>query len=214
MRIIILGPPGSGKGTQAKMLAEQYGLRHLSTGDLFRKAMQSGTEVGVEAKSYIDRGELVPDEVTWRIVATPLEEMDFTGFILDGYPRTIHQAECLLYFLNKPHLAPPIVLSLEVPDADLVDRLSRRRMHRKTGEIYHLDYNPPPPDVLPEDLVHRRDDQPEVINHRLEVYHEQTEPIKAFYASHGHLYKVDGTGEIGDVHARVCDAVGLPVTDA
>lgn len=214
MRIIILGPPGSGKGTQARFLAERYGLRHLSTGDLFRAAIRSGTPVGVEAKRYIDRGELVPDDVTWQIISEPLEQMHLTGFILDGYPRTIHQAECLLSFIDRPNLSDPIVLSLEVPSENLVRRLSRRRMHRATGEIYHLDYNPPPADVRPEDLVHRRDDQAEVIQHRLEVYHQQTEPIKAFYAQHGHLYEVDGTGDIHDVFERVKRVVEQQTAEA
>jgi adenylate kinase len=184
------------------MLADKYSLRHLSTGDLFRSALRSETPVGREAKGYMERGELVPDDVTWKIIREPLVALGLDGFILDGYPRTLAQAETLLDLIEKSDLPDPVVVSLEVPDEELIKRLSRRRMHRETGEIYHLDYNPPPAEIDPKLLVHRKDDQPEVIKHRLEVYAEQTEPIKAFFAERGYLREIDGTGGIEAVFDR------------
>jgi len=207
MRLIIFGPPGGGKGTQAKMLAEKYGLKHLSTGDLFRAALKSETPIGREAKAYMERGELVPDEVTWKIIREPLVDLDLDGFILDGYPRTLPQAETLLGLIETEDLPAPVVVSLEVPDEELVKRLSRRRMHKETGEIYHLDYNPPPADLDPELILHRKDDQPDVIKNRLDVYAEQTEPIKAFFSERGYLCEIDGTGGINDVFARATAAL-------
>jgi adenylate kinase len=207
MRLIIFGPPGGGKGTQAKMLAEKFDLRHLSTGDLFRAALKGDTPIGKEAKRYMERGELVPDEVTWQIIREPLVELGLDGFILDGYPRTLPQAETLLNLIVTDRLPSPMVVSLEVPDEELVKRLSRRRMHKETGEIYHLDYNPPPPDLAPELLIHRKDDQPDVIKHRLEVYAAQTEPIKAYFGERGYLREIDGTGGIEEVFERATAAL-------
>ncbi len=202
MRLIIFGPPGGGKGTQAKMLAEKYGLDHLSTGDLFRAALKSETPVGREAKKYMEQGALVPDEVTWEIIKQPLIDRGLDGFILDGYPRTLPQAETLLELIETADLPDPVVVSLEVPDEELIKRLSRRRMHKETGEIYHLDYNPPPADLDPDLLLHRKDDQPDVIKNRLRVYAEQTEPIKAFFNKRGYLVEIDGTGGIEEVFER------------
>ncbi|CAN5634711.1 adenylate kinase [soil metagenome] len=207
MRLALFGPPGAGKGTQAKLLCEAHGLLHLSTGDLFRAALREQTPVGREAQQFMDAGELVPDDVTNRIVAEALAKIDYDDFVLDGFPRTIDQAEWLLKELADRNAPLDAVVSLRVPDDLIVDRLSRRRTDRETGTIYHLDFNPPPPDVPEDRLVHRDDDRPESISNRLAVYHRQTRPLEVFFAARVTFIEVDGVGDVIEVQERVTDAV-------
>jgi adenylate kinase len=207
MRLALFGPPGAGKGTQAKLLCEAHGLLHLSTGDLFRAALKAKTPIGREAQLYMDAGELVPDDVTNRIVAEALAKIDYDDFVLDGFPRTIDQAEWLLKELDEHNAPLDGVVSLRVPDELIVDRLSRRRTDRETGTIYHLDFNPPSPDVPEERLVHRDDDRPESITNRLAVYHRQTRPLEKFFADRVTFIEVDGVGDVAEVQERVTDAV-------
>ncbi|MFN3596341.1 MAG: adenylate kinase [Rubricoccaceae bacterium] len=208
MRLVLFGPPGAGKGTQAKLLAEQHGLRHLSTGDLFRSAIKAQTPLGQQVESLLAEGKLVPDDVTNGIVADELAALDYDGFVLDGFPRTVDQAEWLLGELDA-HAAPlTAVVSLRVPEEDIVQRLSRRRTDAETGAIYHLDFNPPPPDVPEARLVHRPDDEPEAIRTRLRVYHEQTQPLESFFRTRARFVEVDGTGALDEVQAAIASAIG------
>ncbi|MEM1114864.1 MAG: adenylate kinase [Bacteroidota bacterium] len=206
MRLAFFGPPGAGKGTQAKRLAQQHGLDHLSTGDLFRAAIREKTPLGQRVSELLADGELVPDAVTCDLVAERLAALGHDGFVLDGFPRTVPQAEWLLGHLGEA-AATLAVVSLQVPDEDVVGRLSRRRTDPETGSIYHLDFNPPPADVPADRLVHRSDDQPEAIRHRLEVYHEETAPVEAVLRQHVRFHEVDGTGPLDAVTARVTEAV-------
>lgn len=207
MRLALFGPPGAGKGTQAKRLAQQYDLDHLSTGDLFRAAIRDQTDLGQRVDALIKAGELVPDDVTNGIVAERLAALDHGGFVLDGFPRTVPQARWLLAHLAEADAPLDAVFSLQVPDEDVVRRLSRRRTDPETGAIYHLDFNPPPDDVPEERLVHRTDDEPEAIRHRLEVYHEETAPVEAFLRGHVRFFEVDGTGALDEVQARISEAI-------
>ena len=206
MRLAFFGPPGAGKGTQAKRLAERYGLAHLSTGDLFRAAIRDQTPLGQRVSALLKAGELVPDEVTNGLVAEKLEALGHDDFVLDGFPRTVPQAEWLLDHLGE-RAATLAVVSLQVPDDDVVGRLSRRRTDPETGAIYHLDFNPPPDGVPAERLVHRSDDQPEAIRHRLEVYHDETAPVEAVLREHVRFFEVDGTGPLDTVTERITEAV-------
>ncbi len=207
MRLVLFGPPGAGKGTQAKRLAEQHGLVHLSTGDLFRAAIKAQTPLGQDASRYIREGRLVPDEVTNGLVADKLEEIDHDAFVLDGYPRTIPQAEWLLEHLAEHDAPITAVVSLVVPEEDIVDRLSRRRTDSQTGAIYHLDFNPPPEDVPADRLVHRSDDHPDAIRTRLGEYHRETQPLEVFFRERSTFFEVDGTGALDSVQARVGEAL-------
>lgn len=207
MRLALFGPPGAGKGTQAKFLAEHHGVAHLSTGDLFRAARTAGTPMGQEADRYLRDGRLVPDDVTNGIVAERLDDLEYQGFVLDGFPRTIPQAEWLLAHLVENDAPLDAVISLRVPEEDIVERLSRRRTDRETGAIYHLDFNPPPEDLPASRLIHRTDDQPEAIRTRLGVYHEQTEPVEAVLREHVRFIEIDGTGTLEEVQGRITDAI-------
>lgn len=202
----MFGPPGSGKGTQAAILKERYSLEHLSTGDMLRAARDAGTTVGLEAKRFLERGELVPDHVVWKIARRALAECGFDDFVLDGFPRTLQQAEWLDRDIRRVGGGLKVI-SLEVPDHVILKRLSKRRIHRITGEVYHLDNNPPPDDVDPADLVQRMDDKPEAIKLRLEVYERETAPIKDHYAGHGVLVTVNGSGDVRTVADRIEDAL-------
>jgi len=213
MRLIIFGPPGAGKGTQARLLDERRGITQISTGDILREAMNAGTPLGKKAKSYVEAGELVPDEVVRKLAEQAIAEKDYDDFLLDGYPRTRRQAEWLTEFLEEHETPLDAVIRLEVPDDVLVRRLSRRRVHAETGETYHLDHDPPPDDVDPDLIVQRSDDEPETIRNRLEVYRDETEPLAAYYEERGALVSVDGVGDIEDVFHRieqVLDAVERP----
>ncbi|HLA63533.1 MAG TPA: adenylate kinase [Rhodothermales bacterium] len=207
MRLVLFGPPGAGKGTQAKRLAERHGFTHLSTGDLFRAAIAAGTPLGREVDDLLKTGRLVPDDLTNGIVADRLEDMGHDQFVLDGFPRTIAQAEWLTGLLEKEGAPLDAVLSLRVPDRAIVDRLSGRRTDSETGAIYHLVSNPPPADVTGDRLVHRPDDHPEAITERLRVYHAQTAPLETFFRERVHLLEVDGEGPMEEVAARVDEAL-------
>lgn len=207
MRLVLFGPPGAGKGTQAQRLAQVHSLCHLSTGDALREARARRTPVGLEAQAHMDAGRLVPDDVVNRIVADVLAEISYEGVVLDGYPRTVEQAQSLLDDLAAHDAPLDAVVSLRVPEDDLVRRLSRRRTDRETGAIYHLDFNPPPPDVPEERLVHRADDQPEAIRERLRVYHAETRPLEAFFRARVRFIEVDGTGALDEVTERVGEAL-------
>ncbi len=203
MRLVIFGPPGAGKGTQAGLLEARRGLVQISTGDILREAMKNETPVGKKAKEYVENGELVPDDVVRALAENAIADENYDDFVLDGYPRTQQQAEWLTAFLEENEISLDAVLSLDVPDDVIVRRLSRRRVHRETGETYHLDHSPPPDDVDPDLIVQRDDDQPETIRNRLSVYREETEPLEAYYEERGTLVRVSGEGSIEEVYSRI-----------
>lgn len=203
MRLIIFGPPGAGKGTQAGLLEERIGITQISTGDILREAMSEETPLGKKAKSYVEAGELVPDELVRQLAEQAVGEEEYDDFVLDGYPRTLQQAEWLTEFLEEHGTPLDAVLSLEVPDEVLVRRLSRRRVHAETGETYHLDHDPPPDDVDADLIVQRSDDEPETIRNRLEVYRDETAPLAAYYEDRDTLVSVDGVGDIEEVFQRI-----------
>jgi len=203
MRLVIFGPPGAGKGTQATLLEKRRGLVQVSTGDIIREAMKNETPVGKEAKAYVENGELVPDEVVRKLAENAIAAQNHDDFVLDGYPRTQQQAEWLTSFLDEHDAPLDAVLSLSVPDDVIVRRLSRRRVHEDTGETYHLDHDPPPDDVDDANVVQREDDQPETVRNRLSVYREETEPLERYYEKRGLLVPVDGEGTIEEVYGRI-----------
>jgi adenylate kinase len=207
MRLVLFGPPGAGKGTQARLLADRFDLTQISTGDLFRAALQKETQVGLEARAYMDRGSLVPDSVVNRMVAERLAELDHADFILDGFPRTIPQAEWLRDHLEKEGAPLSAVISLKVDTEQIVRRLSRRRCDPETGEIYHLDFNPPPPELPEERLLQRADDRPEAVRNRLEEYEDKTRPLEAYFREHATFLEIDGEGGIEEVHRRIVAAL-------
>lgn len=207
MRLIIFGPPGAGKGTQAGLLEERHGITQISTGDILREAMAQETELGQKAKSYIDAGELVPDALVRDLAEQAIADEGHDDFMLDGYPRTDQQAEWLTEFLASNETPLDGVLSMKVPDDVLVRRLSRRRVHEETGETYHLDHDPPPDDVDPDLIVQRSDDEPETIQNRLDVYREETAPLATYYEERDLLVPVDGTGGIEEVFGRIEEAL-------
>ena len=191
MNIILFGAPGAGKGTQAKLLVEKYGIPQISTGDMFRAAIANGTELGKKAKTYMDDGQLVPDDVTIGIVEERLAKEDCgKGFILDGFPRTLHQAEELQKILDKLGKTIDKVVVLDVDDNEILERITGRRMSRKTGKIYHIKYNPPV-DEKEEDLEQRADDNEETVKNRLAIYKEQTEPVLGYYKKQGKVFEID-----------------------
>ena len=212
MRIVLFGPPGSGKGTQASLLKEKFGAAHISTGDTLREAVANKTETGLKAKGYMDKGELVPDAVVIAIAKEKLASVGEKGFILDGFPRTIAQAEALdaaLVELGKPLDA---VVNLKVDDEELVRRLSGRRVCPGCGEPYHTDSKPSSVegkcDKCGGDLMHRADDQPEAIRNRLQVYNNQTAPVLGYYENKGVLKNVEAVGGIEEILGRVVEALG------
>lgn len=207
MRLVLFGPPGAGKGTQARRLTERFDLQQVSTGDLFRAALRDETPVGLEAKRFLDEGKLVPDAVVNKMVEGALDTLGHDDFILDGFPRTVEQARWLLGYLDEVGAPLDAVLSLKVEPELIVQRLSRRRTDRATGEIYHLDFNPPPADVPEERLLHRSDDQPDAIRTRLKVYEDQTRPLEAIFREEAPFHEIDGVGEIDEVHDRILDAL-------
>ncbi len=200
MKIIMLGAPGAGKGTQAKRIAEKHGIPHISTGDIFRANIKNGTDLGKEAKKYMDQGQLVPDELTVRILLDRVSEEDCKdGYVLDGFPRTIPQAEVLDNELEKLGEKVDFAINVDVPDENIVHRMSGRRACLKCGATYHTEYLKPAKDGICDkcgsELVLRDDDKPETVKKRLEVYHEQTQPLIEFYEKKGILKTVDGTVE-------------------
>ncbi|UJD02774.1 adenylate kinase [Streptococcus oralis] len=200
MNLLIMGLPGAGKGTQAAKIVEKFHVAHISTGDMFRAAMANQTEMGVLAKSYIDKGELVPDEVTNGIVKERLSQDDIkeTGFLLDGYPRTIEQAYALDKTLAELGIELEGVINIEVNPDCLLERLSGRIIHRKTGETFHKVFNPPV-DYKEEDYYQREDDKPETVKRRLDVNIAQGEPIIAHYRAKGLVHDIEGNQDINDV---------------
>ncbi|HET6885880.1 MAG TPA: adenylate kinase [Rubrobacteraceae bacterium] len=207
MRIVLLGPQGAGKGTQAQRISRETGAKHISTGDLVRAEIKSGSELGQTIKDYNDRGDLVPDEIIIEMMKPYLDEAD--SWILDGFPRNESQAEALDKMLTEIDAELDAAVALEAPDDLLVERLSGRRTSEATGNIYHVEYDPPPEDSEedPGPFVQREDDTEESIRRRLEVYHEQTEPLKGYYADRGILAQVDATQGISEVTDDILESV-------
>ncbi|MDO4293358.1 MAG: adenylate kinase [Eubacteriales bacterium] len=208
MKIIMLGAPGAGKGTQAKMIAEKYSVPHVSTGDIFRANIKNGTELGKEAKKYMDQGLLVPDELTVRILLDRVAQDDCKkGYVLDGFPRTIPQAEVLDSELEKLGDHIDYAINVDVPDENIVRRMSGRRACLTCGATYHIEHVPPKKegicDACGSKLVLRDDDKPETVKNRLSVYHEQTQPLIDFYTQKGVLRTVDGTLPMEEVFAAI-----------
>ena len=212
MRLVLVGPPGAGKGTQAQFIAEHVAVPKISTGDIFRANVSEGTPLGVQAKAYMDRGDLVPDDVTIEMVRNRLQEPDAVGgFLLDGFPRTVPQAEVLDDMLRDQATKLDVVLELVVDDDEVIRRLSGRRTCRTCNHIWHVDFDPPAvPGVCDLDggeLYQRDDDKAETIANRLEVYAESTAPLVAYYAGRGLLVGIDATGPVDDVTQRAIDAL-------
>lgn len=208
MNLILLGAPGAGKGTQAKKIVEKYGIPQISTGDMLREAVAKGTELGRKAKEYMDRGELVPDEVVIGIVKERLSRQDCEkGFILDGFPRTLKQAEALDAMLEELGKKIDAVINVDVPEEEIIKRIVYRRTCRNCGAVYNLIYSPPKEDMKCDscggELYQRDDDKEETVKARLRVYREQTEPLIDYYARKGILHNVDGTKNIDEVFTEV-----------
>ena len=208
MKIVMLGAPGAGKGTQAKMIAAKYQIPHVSTGDIFRANIKNGTELGKKAKEYMDQGLLVPDELTVDLVIDRLSQEDCQkGYILDGFPRTIPQAEALDAALAKRAEKMDYAVDVDVPDENIVSRMSGRRACVGCGATYHVVHNPSKKgdacEVCGEQLILREDDQPETVQKRLTVYHEQTQPLINYYTGQGILKTVDGTQDMNDVFETI-----------
>ena len=214
MRIVLLGAPGAGKGTQAKKLIEKYGIPQISTGDLLRAAVAAGTPLGKEAKSYMDKGELVPDSVVLGMVGERLKQDDCKkGYILDGFPRNTAQAEALDKMLAALNMSLTGALSVDVPFEDLMKRLTGRRTCKACGQMYNVYFGPPKKegtcDKCGGELFQRDDDKEATIKKRLEVYTAQTEPLIGYYKNKGIVKSVAGTGSIDEIFKKVCEALGL-----
>ena len=212
MRLVLVGPPGAGKGTQAQFLAAHFAIPKISTGDLFRAHVSQETDLGLEARKYMDAGDLVPDEVTIGMVEDRLRDDEVTeGFLLDGFPRTVHQAEVLDGMLAEQGAAIDVVLELVVDDEEVVRRLSGRRTCRRCGHVWHLDFDPPSSegrcDRCDGELFQRDDDSEDTVRHRLEVYADQTLPLIGYYGDRGLLRGVDAAGPVEDVTERATNAL-------
>ena len=212
MRVVLVGPPGSGKGTQAKLLATHYRIPQISTGDIFRASIAAATEFGRRAKHYMDAGELVPDEVTIAIVRDRLAQDDTSpGFLLDGFPRTVPQAEALRGILDELGTPLDVVLELQVDDDEVVRRISGRRTCRKCGHLWHVEFDPPAVegicDVCGGALFQRDDDLLETVMRRIEVYAEQTAPLIGFYQEAGLLRSIVATGQVDEITKHAVDAL-------
>jgi adenylate kinase len=208
MKIIMLGAPGAGKGTQAKKIAGKFGIPHISTGDIFRANIKNGTELGKKAKTYMDKGELVPDSLVVDLIMDRFKEADCAnGYVLDGFPRTIPQAEALDAALAANAEKVDYAINVEVPDENIINRMSGRRACVGCGATYHIKYNPTKVegvcDACGEKLILRDDDKPETVKNRLSVYHEQTQPLIDYYNKAGVLAEVDGTKDMEDVFADI-----------
>ena len=212
MRVVLVGPPGAGKGTQAQFIASHLAIPKVSTGDIFRYNVSAGTGLGRQAKAFMDRGDLVPDEVTVAMVASRLQEDDaLSGFLLDGFPRNLPQAETLKKLLADWGLRLDLVLELVVDHDEVIRRLSGRRTCRKCGRVWHVAFDPPSVtgkcDECGGELFQRDDDREETIRHRLEVYEQQTQPLISYYADEGILLGIDATGPVEDVTERALVAL-------
>ncbi|PLX40791.1 MAG: adenylate kinase [Deltaproteobacteria bacterium] len=213
MRLILLGGPGAGKGTQAQKLVDKYGIPQISTGDMLRAALREGTELGLEAKKYMDAGKLVPDEVVVGLIEERIKAGDCKdGFMLDGFPRTVGQADALKNVLDKMGIAIDHVISIEVPNDELVARLTGRRACRGCSSGYHVMFDPPKTEGVCDDcggeLYQRDDDNETTIRSRLNVYEEQTAPLIDYYKSAGLLRPIEGTGSIDEIFARITSVIG------
>jgi adenylate kinase len=212
MRLVLVGPPGAGKGTQAQFISSHFAVPKISTGDIFRANVSEGTELGVEARKFMDAGDLVPDEVTIAMVKDRLSYDDVSeGFLLDGFPRTVHQAEVLDGMLADRGKAVDVVLELVVDDEEVVRRLSGRRTCRQCGHVWHVDFDPPADegtcDRCSGELFQRDDDSEDTIRHRLDVYADQTSPLIGYYGDKGLLRGVDATGPVEDVTDRAINVL-------
>ena len=213
MKIIMLGAPGAGKGTQAKKIAAKYGIPHISTGDIFRANIKNGTELGKKAKTYMDQGLLVPDELVVDLVVDRVNQDDCkNGYVLDGFPRTIPQAEALTEALEKMGQKVDFAINVNVPDENIVKRMGGRRACVTCGATYHMVYAPTKKegicDTCGGELILRDDDKPETVQKRLNVYHDQTQPLIDYYTSQGILRTVDGTVDIDDVFRAITEFLG------
>ena len=213
MKIIMIGAPGAGKGTQAKMIAEKCGIPHISTGDIFRANIKNGTELGAKAKEYMDKGLLVPDELVCDLVVDRIQQADCEkGYILDGFPRTIPQAEALENALNAIEQKLDYAIDIDVPDENIINRMSGRRACVGCGATYHVLFNPTKVegkcDVCGESLILRDDDKPETVKKRLDVYHTQTQPLIDFYTERKVLVEVDGTQSMDKVFDDIMKILG------
>ena len=213
MKIIMLGAPGAGKGTQAKKIAAKYSIPHISTGDIFRANIKNGTELGLKAKSYMDAGGLVPDEITIGMLLDRIHQADCeNGYVLDGFPRTIPQAESLTEALKKNGEAIDFAVNVDVPDENIINRMSGRRACLNCGATYHIVYNAPKTenvcDTCGQELVLRDDDKPETVKKRLDVYHDQTQPLIDYYKNEGVLAEVDGTLDMEDGFQAIVKILG------
>lgn len=214
MKIIMLGAPGAGKGTQAKQIAGKYSIPHISTGDIFRANIKNGTDLGKKAKEYMDQGLLVPDELTCDLVMDRIQQDDcVNGFVLDGFPRTIPQAKALDAALEKLGQHMDVAIDVDVPDENIVNRMSGRRACLDCGATYHVVSLPPKTegkcDHCGSDLVLRDDDKPETVQKRLSVYHEQTQPLIDYYKNQGILREVDGSVDMEDVFKEILNILGV-----
>ncbi len=213
MKVVMLGAPGAGKGTQAQKIAEKYEIPQISTGDIFRANIKQGTELGKQAKVFMDQGKLAPDELVNDLVADRITWDDCkNGYILDGYPRSIGQAEALDKELTAKGEKLDCAIDIEVPDENIVNRMGGRRVCLNCGATYHVEFNPPKKegicDECGSELVLRDDDKPETVKERLDVYHEQTQPLIDYYEKAGVLRQVDGTQDIDDVFAEIVSILG------
>lgn len=213
MKIIMLGAPGAGKGTQAKKIAAKYGIPHISTGDIFRANIKNGTELGLKAKSYMDAGGLVPDEITIGMLLDRIHQADCeNGYVLDGFPRTIPQAESLREALKKNGESIDFAVNVDVPDENIISRMSGRRACLNCGATYHIVYNAPKKegvcDACGQELVLREDDKPKTVKKRLDVYHDQTQPLIDYYKKEGVLAEVDGTKDMEEVFQNIAAILG------
>lgn len=212
VKIILLGPPGAGKGTQAKSISNKYSIPHISTGDIFRKNISENTPLGIEAKSYMDNGQLVPDEVTINMVKDRLQQEDCKqGYLLDGFPRTVSQAEALQDFLDSRNESLDTALLIEVPRDFILERMTGRRVCPSCGASYHIKFNPAANgkcELCGSDVVQRKDDTEETVKERLDVYEKQTQPLIDFYKDKNLLSTVDGTQAINKVFESICKVLG------